>query len=557
MQLVILTFALCLASAYAQAPPTAMLSCSAPSSLPNDAFCYSVVSYSIKNTTNVTINDVTAKNQFNTTYTAINNNSTACQNALTAYYCQQNFPKCGLYQEYTAIATSRCYDVTKACGVTSFPSGYQGTACVANTAITIDGTASVCTPRTVVSLNSTCISASQLVDPSYNGTQALSVCTAVSNCYNSVCVRPSNLGDTCASNSTCVNAVNSIGSQLTCISGTCQYSNKRNGYTCIANGECKSGKCESNKCVELVAGSACTSSDQCALELYCDTTGPNVCTSYAYANTPCGYLTTGGPFVPCVSTFTCVNATIGSTQGLCKSNANLNQTCSAVNNGGLYTGPKCYPLTIPTNGVATCVNSVCTLVTPAQQTEICNATRTCSQDLTCSYSGGSSQGVCTSPASVNCATASPTSSCNTYQTCSCSSVGSTGTCLLDSTNANYACATQKIAISQCLYDSCKNADDSFYPYDTYSCAYKNCLTQINNFFCCAKNAVGSSYIVPNGAPADVCNPTTPTPSPTPTSGASTTAKPTTISPTPTATSSSAIYAPSVIAAAFVMVIALL
>jgi hypothetical protein len=237
---------------------------------------------------------------------------------------------------------------------------------------------------------------------------------------------------------------------------------------------------------------------------------------------PCGQLQTNWSPVPCVGGFTCVRSNPNAT-AICVANANVGSACAVPTTGLVYPAPLCAPAILPTSGNAQCLNGLCTNVVPAALGQFCNATINCVTSATCNWNTPTG-GVCVAPSQIPCDGVGGLQNCNSHQSCACTSLGAPGTCAVDTTNPLGVCASQQLAIQQCLLTNCNGVTDAFFPYDSYSCASTRCLANINAYFCCMRGAVGANWVAPTGAPADPCATPSPTPGPTTTGG------PTTIAP---------------------------
>jgi hypothetical protein len=501
----------------AQIPPLAVFSCVVPTGL---NFCGSVVTYPVVSSTTWALNDTAAQGYFNMTVASLPNASPGCQAALQTFYCQSSFPRCNNYTVYSGVAASRCNAVNSQCNITGFPSGHSGTPCINNNFVSVDSSAT-CAGTSGTSLGQSCVANPFNPSLSLSSFQFVTcplntVCNTTQT--NPTCVKPNNLGDACPTG-VCYNGFLMGTTSLSCISGTCQYYGKRFGYQCTTNAECLSNNCTAGTCWESSLGGYCSNSNQCRSNLYCDLYN-QTCYSVAQVGEYCGIVYSNWSPVPCATGYTCVSG--NQTLATCQPNAQLGATCS-VNTGAIaYNNPLCISSNVTSN--YQCINNVCTNVVPQQGGQVCNSTLTCDPSLTCQYSGSSSQGVCTSPSSVQCSSFGP--QCNTNQYCNCGS-GGMGTCAITSLSIAGSCGTQLTSLASCLFSNCGSATAPFIFYDQYSCGSQSCSAQVNALVCCAQGTQGSNWVPPNGTPSNVCGNPSPTPTPTQT---------TTLIPTQTTTS---------------------
>jgi hypothetical protein len=510
----------------AQSPPV-INACVAYVNTTGTEFCSGSVSYPVLNTTNFVPLNTQARTNFDATLAALTNPSAACRTALTTYYCHNSISRCARSTIFNRVVQATCDAVVSACNITAFPGNFTGSACVPSTVASVEGSNLVCIPTNTVALGASC---SNLLDPltPTPATVAYSACPAVGSCNNTAtnptCVAPNNVGDVCTSNAGCIsnafsgNAVGSVGTPLTCISGRCSYGGKRFQQTCFSNGECASGNCTSGACYESGFGGACTTSFGCRNNLYCDTKN-STCYNAALGGEACGFLQANWDLVPCVAGFTCVRGVNG-TASVCRPNANIGEACTVSTTSVVQDAPICSPSTLPTTGIAECINNVCRVQTLGAEGSACNVTTKCNPTLTCSYaSSTATEGTCAQPNTVACSNV-VASNCNELQRCNCGADATqTGTCAVDTTNFRVACASQILALTQCSNSKCNSAP--FVAYEASACPTTQCLQQLNAFYCCAKSTVGANFVAPANMPTDPCVTPSPTPGPTSPTGTGT------------------------------------
>lgn len=484
--------------------------------------CSASWTYVIKSGSDLIAATAAAQANYDANVAKFANATQACKDALTVFACQSNLPRCGRYQNYGGVVKTRCDNVNTACGISGFPSNFTGNACIVNSAASVDGPALVCYNSQYGTLGAACTT--NMFDPAVQAATTFTACPPVSSCNTtttSTCVAPNKIGDACVSS--CVTGTAQPGSLLTCSAGTCQYTGKRFGLSCTGNSECLSGNCTAGKCLESPLFGPCTSSLNCQQNLYCDTKN-NTCYNIPVNGELCGFVQPNWSNVPCNVGFTCVRTSNATSR--CAPNANIGQVCSDATGANVYDNALCSPPTLSIQGTAKCTNGICAYPTYRAINEPCNSTNICNPTTaTCSYPSGSTQGTCVAPASVACDSLSITT-CNIGQRCNCAAdTTQSGACAIDTTSPTVACAQQSLNLQQCLLTSCKGVTSAFFPYDGASCGATTCLAQVNAYFCCLKNNVGTNYVAPFGQPMDPCVTPTPTPGPTSTGGPSTTTVP--------------------------------